>query len=262
MKMRYLCSAIPLALSALIAPISAMAWVAPFPSYSAPLTAPSAAPSPPPTYQSPSAGVGAVSGGVTQIGVGTAMGNSGFGNVSLDSALSLILPPIWTSSIPGDLGRTKVSWNGGTWLHALNHIGRTSGIHFVVNWNTQRVSATSGESYGSQDVSALGATPPAQTVEPAHIVQHPPVPTFIPVQTWTLAKNTLILTDLDQWASKSGWAIVWKAKRDWSVPNTTVYTGSVSHAVISVIKDLNYDGAMPALHYKVWNRNNTITIWQ
>lgn len=268
MKIRFALCSIPL----LALPVSAMAWVAPFPTYTAPAVPSTVVPfSVKHTSTSVDYPLAAQSaGGVTQIGIGTATGNAGFGDVKLGSALSLILPPIWTSNVSSGLDKTKVSWDGGTWLHALNHIGEKSGILFTVNWNTlevsaedgaqspQIVSSTVGGLHVAPESTALASTALASTAPAAAVA----APSFEPVETWSLNKNTLILPDLQKWASKSGWAIVWKTKKDWSVPNTTVYTGDFSKAVIGVVKDLNYDGAAPALHYKVWNNNNTITIWQ
>lgn len=253
MKIRYaLC--IPL----LALPVSAMAWVAPFPTYTAPVVPAKVHAESTSTASTAAYPLSSQAGGVTQIGIGTATGNSGFGDVRLGPALSLILPPVWTSNIASNLDKVKVSWDGGTWLHALNHIGKKSGILFTVNWNTQEVSA--GDGVRSQQI--VSSTVDGLHVPPASTTPAVAVPSFKPVQTWSLDKNTLILPDLQKWASKSGWAIVWKTKKDWSVPNTTVYTGDFPKAIISVVKDLNYDGATPALHYKVWNNNNTITIWQ
>ncbi len=86
----------------------------------------------------------------------------------------------------------------------------------------------------------------------------PPVDTLKAVPVFSLMRGDLLLTDLQKWAKRSGWTIVWQVPEDWTVPNTTSFTGGFQQAVTQVIQALASNGAN--VHAVFHTANNTVVI--
>jgi len=75
---------------------------------------------------------------------------------------------------------------------------------------------------------------------------------------FTLTRGDLIFTDLQKWASLSGWTVVWNVPEDWAVPNTTTFSGDFQKAVTKVVQALSANGAN--IHAVFHTANNTVVI--
>lgn len=73
-----------------------------------------------------------------------------------------------------------------------------------------------------------------------------PVAAALPIQQiWTLAAGVTIKENLETWAEKVQWHIVWpETLKTWVVPNETSFTGSFPDAAEKVIKTLAENGAL------------------
>ena len=96
------------------------------------------------------------------------------------------------------------------------------------------------------------------TLSATSILANKPVKPIAFTPTWSLAKGTLIATELKQWARQSGWTVVWQVPEDWQVPNTTTFSGDFQKAVSQVIQALSANGAN--VHAVFHTANNTVVI--
>lgn len=73
-----------------------------------------------------------------------------------------------------------------------------------------------------------------------------PVAAALPIQQiWTLTAGVTIKENLETWAEKVQWHIVWpETLKTWVVPNETSFTGSFPDAAEKVIKTLAENGAL------------------
>lgn len=97
----------------------------------------------------------------------------------------------------------------------------------------------------------------AKPVSPPPPPPPPVAPPPPPEPTWTLHRGLLIGDELNAWAKKAGWTVVWQLSEDWSVPSTTYLNGNFKTAVTKVITALSSNGA--DIH-AVFHTNNTVVI--
>lgn len=79
-----------------------------------------------------------------------------------------------------------------------------------------------------------------------------------PLPTWTLTAGDAHRKDLEAWADKAGWKVIWNLSKDWIIPASTVFTGSFETATGDVIKTLAANGAL--IHAQFYEGNKTVVI--
>ncbi len=78
------------------------------------------------------------------------------------------------------------------------------------------------------------------------------------VQTWSLQPGHTIGQDLQSWATKAGWKVVWNMSRDWAVPAPTTFAGDFQTAAGKVIETLTTNGAL--IRAQFYTGNNTMVV--
>ncbi|EED97288.1 hypothetical protein C6Q04_30115 [Burkholderia multivorans] len=61
--------------------------------------------------------------------------------------------------------------------------------------------------------------------------------------TFALVAGQSIQTQLQSWASRAGWTVVWDVQQDWIVPNSATFPGGFESAAQQVIEALAANGA-------------------
>jgi hypothetical protein len=117
------------------------------------------------------------------------------------------------------------------------------------------------------DVLAV-AVPVAGTANPfkPEALAVPNAPTAAPIaaalpiqQIWTLTAGVTIKENLEAWAEKAQWRVIWpKTLKTWVVPNETSFTGSFADAAEKVISTLAENGAL--VRIGTFEGNKTIVI--
>ncbi|WP_248885916.1 toxin co-regulated pilus biosynthesis Q family protein [Acidithiobacillus acidisediminis] len=227
-------------------------------------------------------------------GVAHAAKNLRKGTVTVRAALRQTLPAGWkVYSKPGVSLQFPIVVMGSMvkehWTQALREELRQAGLHGALWWNQQiltlwtppveRVPVTVSAApklagYQQEKLSPASAMPQQVTeplpssghlseslppnfhVGPASVVAMPSLAGASPV--FVLNRGDLILTDLEKWAEQSGWTVVWQVPEDWTVPNTTTFSGGFRKAVSQVIQALSANGAN--VHAVFHTANNTVVI--
>jgi len=69
-----------------------------------------------------------------------------------------------------------------------------------------------------------------------------PPPTLTPAQVWQLHKGLPVHTQLQSWAERSGWTLVWQHKASWLVAGDVEFEGGFEEALKEVIEGLFFEG--------------------
>lgn len=87
-----------------------------------------------------------------------------------------------------------------------------------------------------------------------------PVAAALPIQQiWTLTAGVTVKENLEAWAEKAQWHVVWPPTlKTWIVPNETSFTGSFPDAAEKVIKTLADNGALVRAIVYEGNKNFVI----
>lgn len=101
-----------------------------------------------------------------------------------------------------------------------------------------------------------GVAPAGALVKPIEPVK--PVEAPKPVPSWTLTAGHTVGKDLQEWAVKAGWRVVWNLPKDWSIPASTTFHGNFKEAASSVIKNLAANGAL--IRAQFYDGNNTLVV--
>ena len=205
------------------------------------------------------------------VGYGTASSRSSYGSgIPLKDALRLILPEGWhVYAKPGVSGAAPVTWKNKNqpWTLPLREVLRQSGLIATLNWQhmalllrvkpAPSVPPLDTKGYAAWSNSAASGLP--SNFHVGHGQQTYPASSLAGVTpVFLLNRGDLILTDLQKWASQSGWKIVWQVPEDWQVPNTTSFNGGFQKAVSQVIQALSANGAN--IHAVFHMANNTVVI--
>ncbi|WP_261531653.1 toxin co-regulated pilus biosynthesis Q family protein [Burkholderia multivorans] len=81
---------------------------------------------------------------------------------------------------------------------------------------------------------------PADLVPEAVVLPATPLTTQA---TFALVAGQSIQTQLQSWASRAGWTVVWDVQQDWIVPNSATFPGGFESAAQQVIEALAANGA-------------------
>ncbi|HJV75119.1 MAG TPA: toxin co-regulated pilus biosynthesis Q family protein [Noviherbaspirillum sp.] len=86
-----------------------------------------------------------------------------------------------------------------------------------------------------------------------------PSPAPIAIQPiWTLTSGHTINQDMQAWASKAGWKLIWNMNQDWAVPATTNFTGDFQTAATTVINTMASNGAL--IRAQFYSGNKTLVV--
>ncbi len=117
---------------------------------------------------------------------------------------------------------------------------------------------------GSVASSVTGTTPPAPAsavvIGPSIESSNDKVAGVVstPAEFWTMRKGKLVGRELERWAAKAGWTLVWQLPRDIVIPADSSWTGSFKTAATAVITTLRSNGAL--IHGKFYDGNNTLVV--
>lgn len=87
----------------------------------------------------------------------------------------------------------------------------------------------------------------------------PAAPSLPIQQIWTLKAGVTVKENLDTWAEKVNWHVIWPSTlMTWVVPNETSFTGSFADAAEKVIQTLADNGAL--VRIGTFEGNKTVVI--
>ncbi|MCO1451118.1 toxin co-regulated pilus biosynthesis Q family protein [Burkholderia multivorans] len=98
--------------------------------------------------------------------------------------------------------------------------------------------ATASETAAQAALEIAGA--PADLVPEAVVLPATPLTTQA---TFALVAGQSIQTQLQSWAARAGWTVVWDVQQDWIVPNSATFPGGFESAAQQVIEALAANGA-------------------
>lgn len=94
----------------------------------------------------------------------------------------------------------------------------------------------------------IKAATPAAVIEPVQ-----------PAPTWILTAGNTVGHELQAWAKKAGWKVVWNMSKDWSVPASTAFPGDFKAAASGVIQTLAANGALVRAQFFDGNKTMVVT---
>ena len=94
----------------------------------------------------------------------------------------------------------------------------------------------------------IKAATPAAVIEPVQ-----------PAPTWILTAGNTVGQELQAWAKKAGWKVVWNMSKDWSVPASTSFPGDFKAAASGVIQTLAANGALVRAQFFDGNKTMVVT---
>ena len=149
---------------------------------------------------------------------------------SLEAAFIRNAPPGWSLQAPSSLKRMNVRWpqHTGQWLTGLDAVGRQYGIVFDVNTHKKEVQAR-----------ARSASHTPAPGKPRHSVTK-----------WRIVKGKSLRDNLEAWAKKAGWSLIWSAYVDYPILASATMKGpSFEEAVKELAEALKHTRA--PLNFKV-----------
>jgi len=165
-------------------------------------------------------------------------------DVLLSDAFKQLLPKNFILVDNSISMRKLASWTGGrSWVDVLADLGRAAGFVAHIDWNNHQVSLapaplamTQKESVQSpatlspavkevreiREVQLVSSEKPRMSVLPVTpVVEKPVAP---PINTWTLDPAMTLQENIQGWAKKAGWTVVWEAV-DYPVFAKTTFQG-------------------------------------
>jgi len=196
---------------------------------------------------------------VTQLGTGTPKAKSSFGkDMALSRALKIITPKDWGTTA-GPHGEEAVSWESeGTWIDALEQLGRKYGLRFVVDWKNRAVMVPAeGEVFAdSQDAArqnngdaTMNATTVVRMEELAEMER--------PEKKWELEPGSL-KKQLSEWTDRAGYSLVWNSKHDYQISADATFKGEFTKAVTNTVQALYRNGAR--ISADIYQKNKVLYI--
>lgn len=93
----------------------------------------------------------------------------------------------------------------------------------------------------TQPASAIKVVPRAGATAPVARSAEPS-PVAAPEESFTLRKGESIKSELENWAQRSGWEVIWNLADTWLIPNGITYYGDFKTAATTVIQTLAENG--------------------
>lgn len=117
--------------------------------------------------------------------------------------------------------------------------------------STQTSTAASNASASSAVLAAASTTAKA-----------PPSPIAVPADLamFRLVAGESVQSQLEEWAGRAGWKVLWKVPDSWIVPGEKGYQADFGAAAAAVVEDLASNGADVLID--VWQDNKTVVIHQ
>ena len=174
--------------------------------------------------------------------------------IDLSDMLKAVVPGGYHVDL-GDVEPTLlVSWRGGLpWDDVLvNAIKPLPEVHVTFDWDQKTVSLRKAPD--AHPSSTMGAHPMA-TVAGATDAQVAVTP---PIESWTIRQGYPIGQELQTWAKRAGWTVVWGLQRDVVAPSSTTFTGDFASAASDVIRTLAENGAL--IHAQIFDGNHTLVV--
>lgn len=78
-------------------------------------------------------------------------------------------------------------------------------------------------------------------------------------KTWKLHVGKLVGMELQEWAKKDGWTVVWQVPKDWNVAAETTFEGDFKTASSAVINSLANSGAIIRAQFHDLNKTLVVT---
>lgn len=143
----------------------------------------------------------------------------GFGrDVTVHDSLRQLVPLDWQVFSEGDVTlTTKTSWKGGrSWFAILGSVFQETGIKGVLNWNTKELVL-----FQVSKPAVQAAAAPVVKKQEATLIE----------QQWVLDPSKTLRENLDAWAKKENWTLVWNASIadkivDYRIDTKTTISGS------------------------------------
>lgn len=173
------------------------------------------------------------------------------GNVQPDGAANYGgMSGAYTNQLPAPVPGSAESLNQQE-LQSLSHPGGAPFVPTVPN--------------PSQLPAVANTAPVVSRPIPVHVEPRPiptsvaprPVPAPV-VSDWTLASNSLIGKQLVAWGNQAGWHVVWNARQDWVVANSTKFSGDFQKAASQVLEFMAAQGA--PIHGTFYTGNHTLVV--
>ncbi|MFC0510540.1 toxin co-regulated pilus biosynthesis Q family protein [Asaia spathodeae] len=86
-----------------------------------------------------------------------------------------------------------------------------------------------------------------------------PVTPVKPAETWLLVGGQPIRSQMQAWAARGGWILVWPQRLDWIVPASASFSGDYVAALTSVITDIAENGRSIRVRFHDPNRTAVVT---
>jgi len=195
---------------------------------------------------------------VTQVGVGVPTDVSGFGDdLPLEDSIDMVLPEHWSfvSADDFEFNDRKATWKTqGSWVEALETIGKQNDLRFLVDWENNKVVLTTGnpenplnmqEQVEAQLMAEVEKEVECECIEPEKL----------PV--WEIGEGSL-KDQLSDWADIAEWQLVWAAKTDYRISAEAQIEGSFTGAATKVINSMRENGA--ALRAYIYKGNNVLLV--
>jgi len=168
-----------------------------------------------------------------------------------DIALSDMLPAIVPQTFTIDLGNVDrqqtAAWHGGQpWDRVLGEaLSPLGNVEATIDWDRHIVALRHVSS-----ISTAAGTP-ATAATPAAIPPVTPAP-------FALVAGQSFETQMQEWAKRAGWAVVWNTPDDWIVPHDSTYGLDFESAVKSVFDQMGDDGA--DVRADIWKGNKSVVV--
>jgi hypothetical protein len=192
--------------------------------------------------------------------------------ISVDDLLGEIVPQGYAIEyMSPEIPRKKIDLNGkGTWEALVSRAAAAAhvkvevlGDEKVVRLKALQTVASSSSMDGnanvrlsSQPQEHKNSTPDSHSVEGLAV---PGEQAALPLsQSWSLQPGHTIGQDLQLWATKAGWKVIWNMSKDWAVPAPTTFSGTFQTAAGKVIETLAVNGAF--IHAQFFTGNNTMVV--
>lgn len=184
-------------------------------------------------------------------------------NIPLERAVQQIIPPGWTYRIDANVPRdARVTWNGGRpWPEVLSEA--LAPLYLTVKKSPNRLVTITD---ASTDAAATAPLPPVSpptpllTPEggPAPWLTPPLMPSGTPVELWNVEAGTTLRTVLTDWATRAGWHVEWKSRRDFRIAIPASFEGDFTTATRQLIGA--FADANPPISAVLYTGNKAVVV--
>lgn len=127
-------------------------------------------------------------------------------------------------------------------------------------WQSLQTSRANAASIDRTLLAASGASPAASASSSAAAAVSAPPAAVVVGDVYRLVKGEPLQQQLQKWATRAGWTVVWNVPDGWIVPGDKDYGGDFELAVKRVVEELANNGA--DVVGDSWRGNRTVIISQ